>query len=83
MKKARRKRSLNKQKSKTKAAKAMAKSVYKKGGSTSMKSVKAPAGFHWMKDGSGFKLMKHSGKFVKHPGASLTAKFKIQKRHSK
>jgi len=35
------------------------------------------------KRGSGFKLMKHSGKFVKHPGASLTAKFKIQKRHSK
>tara|TARA_R100000388_G_scaffold38652_1_gene29824 strand:- start:747 stop:968 length:222 start_codon:yes stop_codon:yes gene_type:complete len=61
----------------------MPKSVFKKGGSTSMKAVKAPAGFHWMKDGSGFKLMKHSGKFVKHPGASLTAKFKIQKRHSK
>ena len=72
-----------KKKRKPKAAKAMAKSVYKKGGSTSMKSVKAPAGFHWMKDGSGFKLMKHSGKFVKHPGASLTAKFKVQKRHSK
>lgn len=65
---------------KSKAAKPMAKSVYKKGGSTT-KSVKAPAGFHWMKDGSGYKLMKHTGKFVKHPGASLTAKFKIQKRH--
>ena len=35
-----------KKKRKPKAAKAMAKSVYKKGGSTSMKSVKAPAGFH-------------------------------------
>ena len=68
---------------KPKGAKPMAKSVYKKGGSTSMKSVKAPEGFHWMKDGSGYKLMKHSGKFVKHPGASLTAKFKIQKKHSK
>ena len=66
---------------KPRGAKPMAKSVYKKGGQT--KGVKAPPGFHWMKDGSGFKLMKHSGKFVKHPGASLTAKFKIQKRHSK
>lgn len=56
---------------------------YKKGGSTSTKSVKAPAGFHWMKSGSGFKLMKHSGKFVPHKGASLTAKFAIQKRHKK
>ena len=65
---------------KSKAAKPMAKSVYKNGGATT-KSVKAPAGFHWMKDGSGYKLMKHTGKFVKHPSASLTAKFKIQKRH--
>ena len=68
---------------KPKAAKAMAKSVYKKGGSTGMKSVKAPAGFHWMKSGAGFKLMKHSGKFVRHKGASLVAKFKVQKKHSK
>ena len=38
----------------------MPKSVYKKGGSTSgMKSVKAPAGFHWMKKGSGYNLMKN------------------------
>ena len=71
-------------KKKPTAAKAMAKSVYKKGGSTSsMKSVKAPAGFHWMKSGSGYKLMKHTGKFVKHPGASLVAKFKVQKLHKK
>ena len=58
-------------------------SVKKKSGSASTKSIKAPAGFHWMKSGSGFKLMKHSGKFVPHKGASLTAKFPIQKRHSK
>ena len=58
-------------------------SVYKKGGSTSMKSVKAPAGFHWMKSGSSYKLMKHSGKFVPHKGASLVAKFKVQKLHGK
>ena len=45
------------------------------------KSVKAPKGFHWMKKGSRYKLMKHSGKFKSHKGASLTAKFKIQKVH--
>lgn len=51
--------------------------------SASVKSVKAPAGFHWMKSGSSYKLMKHSGKFVPHKGASLVAKFKIQKQHKK
>ena len=45
------------------------------------KSVKAPAGFHWMKSGKGFKLMKHKGKFVKHKGASLEANFAVQKVH--
>ena len=63
----------------------MPKSVYKKGGSTSgMKSVKAPAGFHWMKKGSGYNLMKNppSG-YKKHPGSSLVAKFKVQKIHKK
>tara|TARA_Y100000361_G_scaffold70014_1_gene61859 strand:- start:56 stop:286 length:231 start_codon:yes stop_codon:yes gene_type:complete len=73
-----------KKKSKARAAKPMARSVYKKGGSVgSTKSVKAPAGFHWMKSGNSFKLMKHTGKFVPHKGASLVAKFKIQKKHSK
>lgn len=73
-----------KKKSTARKAKPMAKSVYKKGGSVgTSKSVKAPAGFHWMKSGNSFKLMKHSGKFVPHKGASLVAKFKVQKRHSK
>tara|TARA_Y100000992_G_C21050098_1_gene389109 strand:- start:236 stop:466 length:231 start_codon:yes stop_codon:yes gene_type:complete len=73
-----------KKKSKARTARPMARSVYKKGGSVgSTKSVKAPAGFHWMKSGNSFKLMKHSGKFVPHKGASLVAKFKIQKKHSK
>ena len=56
----------------------------KAGGSVSSKGVKAPAGFHWMKAGSGFKLMKNppSG-YKKHPGSSLVAKFKIQKVHKK
>ena len=73
-----------KKKSKARTARPMARSVYKKGGSVgSTKSVKAPSGFHWMKSGNSFKLMKHSGKFVPHKGASLVAKFKIQKKHSK
>ena len=73
-----------KKKSKARTARPMARSVYKKGGSVgSTKSVKAPAGFHWMKSGNSFKLMKHTGKFVPHKGASLVAKFKIQKKHSK
>ena len=47
------------------------------------KRVKAPAGYHWMKKGSGYNLMKHTGKFVKHKGASLYATFNIQKLHKK
>tara|TARA_R110001583_G_scaffold123659_2_gene275098 strand:+ start:671 stop:826 length:156 start_codon:yes stop_codon:yes gene_type:complete len=47
------------------------------------KRVKAPAGFHWMKSGSSFKLMKHTGKFVKHAGGSLFANFAVQKAHKK
>ena len=46
------------------------------------KTVKAPKGFHWMKKSNSFKLMKHSGKFKAHKGASLTAKFKRQKVHN-
>ena len=46
--------------------------------------VKAPKGYHWMKQKNGsFKLMKHKGKFVPHKGASLMAKFAIQKVHKK
>ncbi len=46
--------------------------------------VKAPKGYHWMKQKNGsYKLMKHKGKFVKHKGASLTANFAIQKVHTK
>ena len=45
--------------------------------------VKAPKGYHWMKSGKDYKLMKHTGKFVKHKGASLEANFPIQKVHKK
>ena len=44
--------------------------------------VKAPSGYHWMKQKNGsYNLMKHTGKFVPHKGASLEANFKIQKIH--
>ena len=46
------------------------------------KNVKAPAGFHWMKSGQSFKLMKNPpGGYKKHPGSSLSAAFTIQKVH--
>ena len=46
------------------------------------KTVTAPKGFHWMKSGNGYKLMKNpSGGFKPHKGASLKAKFPIQKVH--
>mgnify|MGYP003116051238 FL=1 len=46
------------------------------------KTVKAPAGFHWMKKGNNtYKLMKHTGKFKSHKGASLSASFDVQKVH--
>ena len=43
------------------------------------KSVKAPKGFHWMKKGSNYKLMKHDPKsFKPHKNASLEADFEVQ-----
>ena len=48
------------------------------------KSVEAPKGYHWMKSGKGFKLMKNqSGGYKPHKGASLKASFEVQKVHSK
>ena len=44
--------------------------------------VKAPEGYHWMKKGSSFKLMKDTKEgFKKHKGASKSAEFPIQKTH--
>jgi len=36
-----------------------------------------------MKSGKTYKLMKHEGKFKAHKGASLSAKFEVQKVHKK
>jgi hypothetical protein len=48
------------------------------------KNVKAPAGFHWMKSGKSFKLMKNPpAGFKKHPGASASASFSVQTTHRK
>jgi hypothetical protein len=46
--------------------------------------VKAPKGYHWMKQKNGsFKLMKHTGKFTPHKGATMNANFAVQKVHKK
>ena len=48
------------------------------------KKVKAPKGYHWMKAGTGFKLMKNpSGGYKAHKGSSLMASFKVQMAHAK
>ena len=43
--------------------------------------VKAPKGYHFMKMGKGYKLMKHDAKFKPHKGASLEADFEVIKKH--
>lgn len=45
------------------------------------KKIKAPKGFHWMKKGATYSLMKHTGKSKPHKGGSLVASFKVQKTH--
>jgi hypothetical protein len=45
------------------------------------KTVPAPKGFHWMKSGKGYNLMK--GEYKPHPGAVKKASFNIQKVHKK
>lgn len=42
--------------------------------------VKAPNGYHWMKKGKEYKLMKDSaGGYKPHKGASKSADFAVQK----
>ena len=44
--------------------------------------VKAPKGYHWMKKGKRYRLMKNpKGGYKPHKGSSLKANFKIQKKH--
>ena len=43
------------------------------------KTIKPPKGFHWMKKGSIYKLMK--GAYKPHKGAVRVAKFTVQKVH--
>ena len=44
------------------------------------KTVSPPRGFHWMKSGRTFKLMR--GAYKPHKGAVKKASFTVQKRHS-
>mgnify|MGYP001032770472 FL=1 len=44
--------------------------------------VDAPKGYHWMKAGKSFKIMKDpKDGFKPHKGASKSASFEIQKAH--
>jgi|TARA_R110000803_G_scaffold21813_1_gene54618 hypothetical protein len=43
------------------------------------KTVEAPKGFHWMKAGKSFNLMK--GDYQPHTGAVKKASFTVQKSH--
>lgn len=46
--------------------------------------VNAPKGYHWMKSGSSYRLMKDpSSGYKPHKGASKLADFKVQKVHKK
>ena len=46
--------------------------------------VQAPKGYHWMKSGKSYKLMKYTKDgYKKHTGSSKTASFAIQKVHKK
>ena len=46
--------------------------------------VVAPKGYHWMKSGKGYKLMKDPADGYKpHKGASKSANFEVQKVHKK
>jgi hypothetical protein len=45
--------------------------------------IKAPKGYHFMKQGKTVSLMKHGKKFVPHKGASLSLDFKVIKQHKK
>ena len=50
---------------------------------TAMK-VKAPDGYHWMKKGKEYKLMRDPSEGYKpHKGASKSADFSVQKVHKK
>tara|TARA_R100001463_G_scaffold95_6_gene557 strand:- start:2174 stop:2431 length:258 start_codon:yes stop_codon:yes gene_type:complete len=52
--------------------------------SVAKRSVEAPKGFHWMKAGKGYKLMKDpAGGYKPHKGASKKASFEVQKVHKK
>ena len=54
---------------------------HKDGGSIENKPVRAPKGYHWMKDKESYNLMAHKGNFVPHTNARREVKFPIQTKH--
>ena len=48
-----------------------------------VKKIRAPKGFHFMKKGKDISVMKHTGRFKKHKGASLTLDIPVIKEHKK
>ena len=48
-----------------------------------VKKIRAPKGFHFMKKGKSVSIMKHTGKFKRHKGASLTIDIPLIKEHRK
>jgi hypothetical protein len=51
---------------------------------TKIKTVPAPKGYHWMKKGSGYQLMKNpKDGYKRHKGSSLRARFSVQETHKK
>ena len=46
--------------------------------------VPAPTGYHWMKSGKGFKMMKDpKDGFKPHKGASKAVDFPVMRKHTK
>lgn len=45
--------------------------------------VKAPKGYHFMKQGKTISLMKHGKSYKPHKGSSLSVDFKVIKQHKK
>ena len=68
----------------TTSKKRMKKKTPMRGRYATKNTVPAPKGFHWMKSGKGFKLMKNPpGGYKPHPGATLRASFDIQTTHKR
>lgn len=58
--------------------------VQQRGISVARKMVRAPEGYHWMKKGKEFVLMKNpKDGYKRHRGSFLNARFEVIKEHKK